>query len=723
MSIYETLRTVFGFQTFRPNQESIIQNVLGKRDVFAVMPTGGGKSLCYQLPAKVMEGTAVVISPLISLMKDQVDAAVENGIRAAFMNSSMTGQEISDVYRALKQNDMKLLYIAPERFAIPHFLETLKTFPISLFAIDEAHCVSEWGHDFRPDYLSLSLIPKVFPNVPVAAFTATATQKVQEDVIDKIGLRTPFIVRASFNRQNLFYKVKPKSKIQAQIVEFLGDHKGESGIIYRTTRDAVMEMADFLVSSGIKALPYHAGLSSEDRTKNQEAFNRDETQVIVATIAFGMGIDKSNVRFVVHADLPKNIESYYQETGRAGRDGEPAHCLLFFSRGDIPKIRYFIDQVTDDGERSIAIEKLTQMVGYASHNVCRRRHLLEFFGEDYPDDNCGTCDICIDAVERIDITVDAQVIMSAISRTQQRFGTGHVIDIVTGADTKRVRALKHNEIKTYGAGKHKDKKHWRFLIDELLAQDMLRQEGNPYPVVKLTQKGLDVLYGKESAQALKREERPAKKKVQRGPETDRYDEALFGRLRFLRKQLAEEQVLPPYIIFSDRTLHEMCRRFPDTLSDMRGISGVGDAKLERYGEDFVREIKRYLSENPGISVIKGQDADFIHPNVDGPKMKKKGETIEETYALFQRGISPEDIAKHRNLSLSTVSSHLERLVRDGRDIDIDRLVGPAKRKEIEECFLSLGQWVLTPVIEHFNGAVSYEDASLVRAWLLRNNKG
>jgi ATP-dependent DNA helicase RecQ len=592
-AIHETLRTVFGFQTFRPNQENIVKSIVNGQDVFAVMPTGGGKSLCYQLPAKMMKGVAVVISPLISLMKDQVDAAVETGIPAAFMNSSMTAEEISGVYRALGHDTIKLLYIAPERFAMAHFLETLKSFPISLFAIDEAHCISEWGHDFRPDYLSLSLIPKVFPDVPVTAFTATATHKVQKDIIKKIGLRNPFIVRASFNRQNLFYEVKPKSKVHSQILEFLKEHKDESGIIYRTTRDSVMETSDFLVSAGFKALPYHAGLSSEERTKNQEAFNRDEAQVIVATIAFGMGIDKSNVRFVVHADLPKNIESYYQETGRAGRDGEPAHCLLYFSRGDIPKIRYFIDQITDDGERSIALEKLNQTVGYASHNVCRRRQLLEFFGEGYPEDNCGTCDICTGSVEQIDITTDAQMIMSAISRTQQRFGIGHIIDIVTGADTKRVRELKHNEIKTYGAGKHKDKKHWRFLVNELLAQDMIRQEGDPYPVLKLTQKGLDVLYGKEGAKALKREESAAKKKLQRYSEYELYDEALFERLRALRKQIAEEHQVPPYIIFSDRTLHEMCRHFPDTLSDMRGINGVGDVKLERYGEALVRAIKNY----------------------------------------------------------------------------------------------------------------------------------
>jgi ATP-dependent DNA helicase RecQ len=718
----DTLRTVFGFQTFRPNQEDIIKNIVDKRDVFAVMPTGGGKSLCYQLPAKMMEGTAVVISPLISLMKDQVDAAVENGINAAFINSSMTAQEITGVYSALRRNGIKLLYIAPERFAMPHFLETLKTFPISLFAIDEAHCISEWGHDFRPDYLSLSLIPKLFPDVPVAAFTATATRKVQEDIISKINLRTPFVVRASFNRENLFYQVKPKSKVQFQILEFLREHQGESGIIYRTTRDSVTETAAFLVSKGINALPYHAGLSSEDRNKNQEAFNRDESPVIVATIAFGLGIDKSNVRFVVHADLPKNIEGYYQETGRAGRDADPAHCLLLFSRGDIPKIRYFIDKITDESERSIALEKLNQTVEYASHNVCRRKKLLAFFGEDYPDDNCEACDICSGSAEQIDITRDAQIIMSAISRTQQRFGTGHIIDIVTGADTKQVRELKHNEIKTYAAGRHKDKKHGRFLVNELLAQDMIRQKGDTYPVLKLTPKGFNVLSGKEEAKALKREEAITRTKRAGGSDPGQYDETLFEKLRGLRKKSAEEHQVPPYVIFSDRTLHEMCRHYPATLPDMRRISGVGDAKLERHGEDFIREIKKYLSDHPGIKVPNGTPDDSAYPQGGRLKEKKKGGTIEKTYELFNKGMSIEDIAKLRNLAPSTIASHLEQLIRDGQDIDMDRLVDPAKRKEIEELFLSLGQWGLNPVIAHFNSAVSYKDARLVRALLLRGTQ-
>jgi ATP-dependent DNA helicase RecQ len=717
--LHDALKTVFGFQTFRPNQEAIIRSILAGRDVFAVMPTGGGKSLCYQLPAIVMPSTAVIISPLISLMKDQVDAAVENGIPAAFMNSSMSSDEVSDVYRMLQYNKIKLLYIAPERFAMPHFLEKLKTVKISLFAIDEAHCISEWGHDFRPDYLSLSLIPEMFPDAPIAAFTATATRRVQEDIIHKIGLRKPHVVRASFNRPNLFYEVRAKSKVDVQILEFLRDHPGESGIIYRTTRDSVMETAGFLKTKGIAVLPYHAGLSADERTKNQEAFNRDEVQVIVATIAFGMGIDKSNLRFVLHADLPKNVEGYYQETGRAGRDGDPAHCLLFFGRGDIPKIRYFIDERTDEKERFIAIEKLNQIVGFATHNVCRRRQLLGFFGEEYPHDNCGSCDICSGSVEQVDITTDAQILLSAISRTGQRFGTGHIIDIVTGADTKRIRELGHKSIKTYGTGKGRDKKYWRSAIDELIAQEAIVQEGDPYPVMKITPKGSDILFGREIIMGLRKEEGKAKTARQK-EDAEEYDRTLFERLRIVRKRIAEEQELPPYVIFSDRTLHEMCRRFPSTLPEMRRISGVGDAKLERYGRDFVREIQGYLDENPGISVPEPESEDAGSAVL--PQKKKKSETIEETYMFFKGGMSTDDIAKLRGLAPSTIVSHLERLIMDGRDIDMDRLVDRGKRLKIEAFFKSIKGWELNPVMEYFTGTVSYEEARLVRAHLLRSNK-
>src|SRR3972149_5892324 len=528
-AIIDTLKTVFGFDTFRPNQEAIIKGILNKQDVFAVMPTGGGKSLCYQLPAKIMSGAAIVLSPLISLMKDQADAARGNGIAAAYLNSSLDARGVSEVYRDLKNKKIELLYIAPERFAMQNFLAALKSMPVSFFPIYEAHCISEWGHDFRPDYLSLSAIPRVFVNTPVAAFTATATARVQEDICERLGLRKPFVVGASFKRPNLFYQVERKSDVESQILEFLGLHPDESGIVYRATRDSVAATADFLKANGVNALPYHAGLEPDVRDKNQDAFNRDEAQVIVATIAFGMGIDKSNVRFVIHADLPKNIEAYYQETGRAGRDGEPARCLLFFGRGDIPKIRYFIDRIPANAARAAAMENLNRMAGFASHNVCRRRQLLGYFGERYPEENCGACDICAGNIERIDITRDAQIVMSAIFRTEERFGAGHIVDVVTGADTKRVRTFGHHAIKTYGAGKDRDKEHWRLVVDELLAQEIIRQESGKYPVLKLTEKASAILRDKAQVEGLKRDEPKERTRARGGIEG--VDHAPFDRLR------------------------------------------------------------------------------------------------------------------------------------------------------------------------------------------------
>ena len=731
LPVFDTLKKVFGFQSFRPNQEDIIRNILDRQDIFAVMPTGGGKSLCYQLPAKIMKGTTVVISPLIALMKDQVDAALENGISAAFINSSLTSKETASVFQTLRSNSLDLLYIAPERFAMPNFSDTLKTIPISLFAIDEAHCISEWGHDFRPDYLSLSNITKSFPDTPVAAFTATATQKVQDDIIGKLDLRSPLTIRASFNRPNLFYRVESKRGLETQLLKFFGKHPDESGIIYRTTRDAVTELADTLNAHGIKALPYHAGLPQEERKANQEAFTRDKVNVIVATIAFGMGIDKSNVRFVLHADLPKNIEGYYQETGRAGRDGEPAECVLFFGRGDIAKIKYFIDQVTDERERSIAQQKLNQTVRYASHNVCRRRQLLGYFGEEYAGENCGACDICTGTVEKVDITIDAQKIMSAISRTEQRFGIMHIIDIVLGANTKRIRQFGHDKIKTYGAGKDRDKPHWHFIIDELLAQDVIVQDGDRYPVLKLSDKGKMILFGKETISALKREE-PKKKRAGKGGDFGPFDEALFEKLRTLRKSLADAQQAPPYIIFSDKTLHEMSIHYPTTLPAMSGISGVGESKLERYGEDFIKAVGIYLEEHPDVAVTTSQhtthDALRIHTQtgfddvpVKPAGSRKKGGTMEKTYELFTTGHSIDEISASRNLTKNTVISHLEQLIMDGRSLDLDRLVEPSKRDGIGKLFLTLQSWQLTPVIEHFQGTVSYTEAKIVRACMRSGN--
>jgi ATP-dependent DNA helicase RecQ len=651
------LNDVFGFHSFRRNQEEIVQAILAKQDAFVVMPTGGGKSLCYQLPAHVMDGTCIVISPLISLMKDQVDAAIATGLRASFLNSSLSAGMKREVESQLAAGELDLIYVSPERFAMPEFIATLKRVELSFVAIDEAHCISEWGHDFRPDYLNLSSIVQEFPDVPVAAFTATATHKVQDDIVSKLGLRSPHMVRASFNRPNLFYKVIPKQKPSDQILRFVRDHAGEPGIIYRTTRKSVEQTATMLTKHGIKALPYHAGLADATRVKNQDAFNKDEVDVIVATIAFGMGIDKSNVRYVLHGDLPKNMESYYQETGRSGRDGEPAHCLFLFGYGDIPKIRFFFNEITDETEKKHAIKCLNDMVHYASVHACRRKQLLNYFGEEWPPaqrseigsqrsaasgspdrrnpEKTGSllessrsptselrspisgspcCDICQGEVESIDGTRDAQIVMSAIARTGERFGINHVIAVVTGDDTDRIRQLGHDQIKTFGVGKDQDKRHWRLMIDNLLAQSLIIQREGDYPILQLQPESREVLFGDRKVHILKSKKLPPKTRRRRaemgGPVRHNgrsplggYNEDLFEALRDLRKKLASEQGVPPYIIFSDKTLHEMARCLPTTERELLHINGIGETKLERYGKAFMDAIATFRVSHPDAETL------------------------------------------------------------------------------------------------------------------------
>ena len=601
----QVLRDVFGFPSFLPDQEEVVEAILAREDAIAVMPTGGGKSLCYQLPAHLMEGVCLVVSPLISLMKDQVDAAVATGLRASFLNSSLSVPMKRRVESQLAAGELDLLYISPERFAMPEFQTTLKRADLSFVAIDEAHCISEWGHDFRPDYLNLSTVLEGFPGVPVTAFTATATKRVQDDVIAKLRLRSPHIVRASFNRPNLFYKVVSKEKPGDQILRFVQSHAGEPGIIYRTARRSVEQTATMLTKHGIRALPYHAGLEAAARIENQDAFNRDEVDVIVATIAFGMGIDKSNVRYILHGDLPRNLESYYQETGRGGRDGEPAHCLLLFGYGDIPKIRFFIDQVEDEAERTRSARCLTQMVNYAAVYACRRKQLLNYFGEDYTsgghrgEGEC--CDVCSGEVESIDATEDAQIIMSAMTRTGQRFGINHILAVVTGEDTDRIRRLAHDRIKTFGAGRDRDKGHWRSIIGNLLAQGLIRQTAGDYPILQLQPEAEEVLFGGRRVHVLKTRKattrRPRKSPATAGP----YNEDLFDQLRALRKDLASQHGVPPYVVFTDRSLHEMARAFPTTESGMLQVTGVGATRLARYGEQFMEAIRAFRQAHPELS--------------------------------------------------------------------------------------------------------------------------
>ena len=593
MNLKKLLKENFGYTKFRDNQEEIIKTVLDGRDVFAAMPTGGGKSICYQLPSVIFDGITIVVSPLVALMKDQVDEALENGLKAAYINSSLSSEEVSAVYASLYRGEISLLYLSPERLSLEGYFKKLQQLPVNFFAVDEAHCISEWGHDFRPDYLNLSMIKKYFPKVPVAAFTATATLQVQADIIKLLKLKNPQIVRASFNRPELFYRVEQKDKTLDQITAFIRDHEGQAGIVYRTSRKDVEKTAEHLKSRGIKALPYHAGLPQKTRRKTQEKFNNDKIDVICATIAFGMGINKLNVRYVIHGDLPRSMEGYYQETGRAGRDGLESHCLLLYSTGDMMKIQYHIDNMEDEAEKEKAVKNLRRMSSFASVNVCRRKQILEYFNEN-TDENCGSCDICTDEVERVNATIDAQKLMSAAVRTGERFGLVHIVDVVYGADTEKIRKFSHDKIKTWGAGSDKPKQWWRSIADDLIRQEALFQDAEAYNAMKLTDKGRNILYNREPFYIIRKEQQKLKATAFPKFSAKNYDREMFEMLKDYRAELAAERRVPPYFIFSDKSLKDMCIVKPLDNADFLRVHGVGERKLEEYGPLFLPRIREYL---------------------------------------------------------------------------------------------------------------------------------
>lgn len=655
--LLDALNRLFGYSSFRKGQLEIIRATMGGRDVFGVMPTGGGKSLCYQLPSHMMSGTCLVISPLIALMKDQVDSANATGLAAACINSSLQENERTTAYRRLLSGDLDLLYVSPERFALGSFLSTLQQAPVNSIAIDEAHCISEWGHNFRPDYLTLSRIPEVFPELSIAAFTATATPRVQQDIVDRLGLRSPLLVRASFNRPNLFYEVQPKHDTSRQMLAFLRGRPNQQGIVYRTTRDSVEKTAVFLQDHGIRALPYHAGLDDSTRHKHQELFNKDETDVIVATIAFGMGIDKSNVRFVVHGDLPKNMESYYQETGRAGRDGAPAHCLLLFGRSDIPRIRHFIDQVTDQQEHLRLRGALDAIVEYAQSPVCRRRAILSYFGETFAQDSCGACDNCTADREEIDVTRHAQMLLSAIMRTGQRFGMSHVIDVVRGADTQKIRSFGHERLPTWGAGKDQSKAYWRNLTDELIRRGFAQMTNEQYPRLRLHQPAESVLKGDTGVTIVRRKTTTREK-----PAASDMSQALFDYLRQLRKHLAAQRGVPPYIVFTDRTLWDLVRRKPSTRSDLISINGIGEAKRDSYGEVVLKAIKEFRGNDSSAPVPRsaGPRRSRIHPaNAGKPWGPDDGALLRH---LYEEGKTIADLARQFDRTRGAITARLIRTV-------------------------------------------------------------
>ena len=596
----ETLKKIFGYDSFRPPQQEIIEGLIRGEDAFVLMPTGGGKSLCYQIPALHRPGVGIVVSPLISLMKDQVDALKSCGVRAAFYNSSQNSTEARRVLAQLHNGELDLLYIAPERLLGNDFVERLREIPIALFAIDEAHCISQWGHDFRPEYSRLGQLRQIFPHIPFIALTATAEPHTRQDILARLGLAPSQAYVAGFDRPNIRYTVLAKQKPFSQLLSFLKERRNEAGIVYCLSRKRVESVAAQLVAAGFGAAAYHAGLPPAERGRVQEDFLRDEVRIIVATVAFGMGIDKSNIRYVVHYDLPKNIEGYYQETGRAGRDGLAAEALLLFGYGDIAVARGLIENSGNPEQKRIELHKLNSMVGFAEALTCRRQVLLGYFGERLRNP-CGNCDICLNPPELVDVTEDARKALSCVYRVGQRFGMGHVIDVLRGSRNERLRQLGHDRLSTYGIGAEKSQEYWGSLLRHLVQQGYLEQDVGNYSVLTLKGTAQPLLRGEQALRMALPRSKPltAGKSARRESGNLEYDQVLFANLRALRKNLADAAGVPPFVIFSDRALAEMAASLPSDAEAFLAIHGVGAHKLELYGKAFLAEIGKFRQREEG----------------------------------------------------------------------------------------------------------------------------
>ncbi len=687
-SLHQILKKFFGFDSFKGNQEAIIKNLLDGNNTFVIMPTGGGKSMCYQLPALMKEGTAIIISPLIALMKNQVDAlrnfGAEDGI-AHFMNSSLSKQEITEVKEDLTRGTTKLLYVAPESLTKEENVDFLKSIDISFYAIDEAHCISEWGHDFRPEYRRLRpIIEAIGQNVPVIALTATATPKVQHDIQKNLAILDAKVFASSFDRPNLYYEIRPKTQdVIKDVIRYIKSNSGKSGIIYCLSRKKVEELAETLVVNGIKALPYHAGLESQTRRTNQDRFLMEEVDVIVATIAFGMGIDKPDVRFVIHHDMPKSLEGYYQETGRSGRDDGEGNCITFYSYDDIQKLEKFM-KGKPVAEQEIAQQLLLETVSYAESSVCRHKQLLHYFGEEYKNENCGSCDNCLHPKEKFEGKKYVRIVLEAILEVKELFKAKHIINILVGKNTATLKSYKHHKVESFGKGEEYDEKFWNAVIRQALIANLLTKDIDNYGLLKVTKKGQQFLDRPYSIMLTKDHdyENPDDDEdlLNGSHKTSSADQTLFAMLKDLRKQISRKENLPPFIIFQDPSLEDMAIQYPIKMDELTQITGVGVGKAQKYGQPFLDLIKNYVEENEIIRPL-----DMVVKSV----VNKSGLKVYVIRSI-DRKLSLEDIALTKNLTVDELLSEIESIVASGTKLDINyyinEYVDPYHQEEITEYF-------------------------------------
>jgi len=712
------LKELFGYDSFRGNQEPVIKNILAGKNTFVIMPTGAGKSLCYQLPAMVLDGLAIVISPLIALMKNQVDSLNAYGINARFLNSTLSKAEINQLRKDCQNGVVKLLYVAPESLNKEENISFLQKVNVSFVAIDEAHCISEWGHDFRPEYRKIKTIIAQLGNLPVIALTATATPKVQLDIQKNLQMEDADVFISSFNRKNLYYEVRPKKETKKQLIRFLKDHKGKSGIIYCLSRKKVEEIAQLLNVNGFKAAPYHAGLDPDVRVKNQDDFLNEEVDIVVATIAFGMGIDKPDVRFVVHYDVPKSLEGYYQETGRSGRDGLEGICLMFYSHNDLNKLEKF-NKDKSVQERENARILLQEMEFYAESPVCRRRQLLHYFGEEYMQNNCGACDNCLNPRERFDGTQYVKIFLEATRQTAERFGLAHIVHVIRGVEDEYVKSYSHSALSIFGKGADEDDDFWKSVGRQALIYQYLEKDIENIGVLRLTEKGKKFLVKPHPVELARDhdfttdidEEEESSERPQAS--TKAYDPKLFEMLKALRKQMARQRELPPYVIFQDPSLEEMATVYPTTREELASVNGVGMGKVNKFGKEFLDLIQQYVEEND----IETASEVVVKTSVN--KSKTKIFIIQQ----IDRKIDLEEIAESKGLSFSDLLTEVENICYSGTKLNldyyIDQVLDADKQEAIQDYFLnSETDSIEEALADEANADFSEEDIRLMRVKFL-----